>query len=299
MLAQDIVSRGGVVYGAAFDDGWRVVHTRVDSVDGLSALRSSKYTYSDFKESLKQACEDIRQGREVLYSGTPCQIAAIDKIVGKSDLLLRVEVVCHGAPKAEYWSRYLNELCSRVHKSPRDITDVNFRDKTTGWKGYSFTVCFDDGTRYSESHDDNLYMRAFLADLTLRDACFRCPFKYPDGTRADITLGDFWGISQLAPEADNNLGTTIILSRTASGDEALSRAGLEVSDLYSLDDVSRYNPAITGAVPCPASRDAFERAAIPGHLIVAMKRYASRPWRQRLVQALIRVKHIIMKSNIR
>lgn len=288
MLAQDILNRGGIVYGAAFDDYWHVVHSRVDTTNALSFLRGSKYAFSDFTGALKQVQNDINKGCEVLFSGTPCQIATIDKLIGDNKLLLKVEVVCHGAPKPEYWTRYLDELCVRNGKTMQDISSINFRDKSTGWKEYSFTVNFSDGTEFSEIHDDNLYMRAFLADLTLRDACFRCPFKYPDGTRADITLGDFWGISQLAPEADNNLGTTIILSRTALGDDALSRAGLEVSDQYSLDDVSRYNPAITGVVPCPASRDAFERAATPGHLIAAMKRYASRPLRQRLKLMILR-----------
>ena len=244
MLAGDVLGRGGVVYGASFEGDWHIVHRRVGTVEELKSLRGSKYAFSDYAAALKDAKRDLDAGRPVLFSGTPCQIAAIDRLAGDSPQLLKVEVVCHGAPKQEYWTRYLSELCGRYGKSRSEITAISFRDKSTGWKGYSFTVEFADGTVFTQPHDDNLYMRAFLADLTLRDACFRCPFKYPDGSRADITLGDFWGISQLAPDIDNNLGTTLIISRTAAGDLALQSTGLRVSDCYPLSAVARYNPAI-------------------------------------------------------
>lgn len=245
MLAEEVLSRGGVVYGAGFDSDWHIVHRRVDMVEGLKSLRGSKYAFSEYITALKDAKNDLAAGRPVLFSGTPCQIAAIDRLAADDLQLLKVEVVCHGAPKQEYWIQYLSELCARLGKSPTEITSISFRDKSTGWKGYSFTVKFSDGTVFTQPHDDNLYMRAFLADLTLRDACFRCPFKYPHGSHADITLGDFWGISRLAPDIDNNFGTTLVISRTHSGDSALQSAGLRVSDDYALSDVARYNPAIT------------------------------------------------------
>lgn len=258
MLAEEVLGRGGVVYGAGFDSDWHIVHRRVDTVDGLKSLRGSKYAFSEYITALKDANKDLAAGRSVLFSGTPCQIAAIDRLAGNNPQLLKVEVVCHGAPKQEYWMWYLSELCDSLGKSRSEITSISFRDKSTGWKGYSFTVKFNDGTVFTQPHDDNLYMRAFLADLTLRDACFRCPFKYPHGSHADITLGDFWGISRLAPDIDNNLGTTLVISRTHAGDCALQNAGLRVSDNYALSDVARYNPAISNAVRIPVKRQVFQ-----------------------------------------
>lgn len=293
MLAEDVLGRGGVVYGAGFDSDWHIVHRRVDTVKGLKSLRGSKYAFSEYLTALKDAKNDLGAGRPVLFSGTPCQIAAIDRLAGNDPRLLKVEVVCHGAPKQEYWMRYLSELCDSLGKSRSEITSISFRDKSTGWKGYSFTVKFNDGTVFTQSHDDNLYMRAFLADLTLRDACFRCPFKYPDGSRADITFGDFWGIARLAPDIDNNLGTTLIISRTHAGELALQSAGFSVSDTYALGDVARYNPAITNHVSVPTIRMAFERVVSDGSLAYAMKKFASRPLRERVVNTLVRVKHLM------
>ena len=258
MLAEEVLSRGGVVYGAGFDSDWHIVHRRVDTVEDLKSLRGSKYAFSEYITALKDVKNDLAVRRPVLFSGSPCQIAAIDRLAGDDPQLLKVEVVCHGAPKQEYWMWYLSELCDSLGKSRSEITSISFRDKSTGWKGYSFTVKFNDGTVFTQPHDDNLYMRAFLADLTLRDACFRCPFKYPDGSRADITLGDFWGISRLAPDIDNNLGTTLVISRTHAGDCALQSAGLSVSDNYALSDVARYNPAISNAVRIPVKRQVFQ-----------------------------------------
>ena len=258
MLAEEVLSRGGVVYGAGFDSDWHIVHRRVDTVEDLKSLRGSKYAFSEYITALKDVKNDLAVRRPVLFSGSPCQIAAIDRLAGDDPQLLKVEVVCHGAPKQEYWMRYLSELCDSLGKSRSEITSISFRDKSTGWKGYSFTVKFNDGTVFTQPHDDNLYMRAFLADLTLRDACFRCPFKYPDGSHADITLGDFWGISRLAPDIDNNLGTTLVISRTHAGDCALQSAGLSVSDNYALSDVARYNPAISNAVRIPVKRQVFQ-----------------------------------------
>lgn len=293
MLAEEILSRGGVVYGAGFDSDWHIVHHRVDTVDGLKSLRGSKYAFSEYITALKDAKKDLAAGRPVLFSGTPCQIAAIDRLAGNDPQLLKVEVVCHGAPKQEYWIQYLSELCARLGKSRSGIKSISFRDKSTGWKGYSFTVKFADGTIFTQPHDDNAYMRAFLADLTLRDACFSCPFKYPDGSRADITLGDFWGIDQLAPDMDNNLGTTLVISRTPAGNSALQSAGISVSDTYALGDVARYNPAITNHVSVPTIRMAFERVVSDGSLAYAMKKFASRPLRERVVNTLVRVKYLM------
>lgn len=293
MLAEDVLGRGGVVYGAGFDGDWHIVHRRVDTVDGLKSLRGSKYAFSEYITALKDAKKDLAAGRPVLFSGTPCQIAAIDRLAGNEPQLLKVEVVCHGAPKQEYWIQYLSELCARLGKSRSGIKSISFRDKSTGWKGYSFTVKFADGTIFTQPHDDNAYMRAFLADLTLRDACFSCPFKYPDGSRADITLGDFWGIDQLAPDMDNNLGTTLVISRTPAGNSALQSAGISVSDTYALGDVARYNPAITNHVSVPTIRTAFERLVSDRSLAYAMKKFASRPLRERVVNTLVRVKHLM------
>ena len=223
LLAEDVIAKGGVVYGAAFDSNWSVVHCRVDNTDDIAKLRGSKYVYSNYTQSIADVLNDLNDGRKVLFSGTPCQIAAMKARTGENDNLLSVEVVCHGAPEAKYWERYIDEVCRNNGLSRCDIESISFRDKRTGWKGYSFTIIFKNGKIFTQRGSENLYMRIFLSDYTIRRACFRCPFKYPDGSKADITLGDFWGIEKIAPQIDNNHGTTIVIARTQRGETSISQ----------------------------------------------------------------------------
>ena len=292
ILAENIIRHGGVVYGAAFDENWRVVHRRIDSIDNLKTLRGSKYVFSHVATAYNQALTDLSSGRQVLFSGTPCQIAAMRKRAPSAPHLLLVEVVCHGAPQPIYWIRYLSELTHNHHRSISDIVGINFRDKRTGWKNYSFTIQYNDGKTFTQLHDDNLYMRAFLKDLTLREACFRCPFKYPHGTQADITLGDLWGITQLAPEIDNDLGTTLVIIRTPAGHAATtSLPGLKQ---LSLDDAAKYNPAIISSVTRPECYDSFILASKTGAIIRLFRKFCSRPVLQLIYIRLARFKHALL-----
>lgn len=289
MLAERVLSEVGAVYGASFDSEWRVRHVRIDTPGELWRLRGSKYVFSDFKNIHLEIERDIECGRKVLFSGTPCQIAAIRKRFGDNPALLLVETVCHGAPQPEYWQRYLDELCQKFGKTIADIETINFRDKRTGWKNYSFTIQFKDGKTFTQCHDDNLYMRAFLQDLILRKGCFVCPFKYPNGSQADITLGDFWGISQLAPEIDNDLGTTIVIARTEKG--ARFADSLNQDYLLTLEEASLYNPAITNSVTEPCDYGKFQSEVKTFRFLRLARKYTAMPLWLRLKMRLYRLMH--------
>lgn len=292
LIAEKVISEGGVVYGAAFNEEWKVEHLRVDTIEGLSALRGSKYVYSHVGSAYEDALADLESGLKVLFSGTPCQVAAMKKRAGERENLLLLEVVCHGAPEPIYWERYLSELCNKLKRDITDITSVNFRDKRTGWKNYSFTVKFSNGKTFTQPHADNLYMRAFLKDFTLREACFRCPFKYPEGSKADLTLGDFWGITQIAPEIDNNLGTSLLISKKETDCEFTSYVTKD-KDL-SFQEAVKYNPAITSTPALPANRDLFKTEAKEEKLLPVLKKFAGRPLSQKIYLYLAKLKHSLL-----
>ncbi|MBD5402068.1 hypothetical protein HDR58_04635 [bacterium] len=292
LIAEKVISEGGVVYGAAFNEEWKVEHLRVDTIEGLSALRGSKYVYSHVGSAYEDALADLESGLKVLFSGTPCQVAAMKKRAGERENLLLLEVICHGAPEPIYWERYLSELCNKLKRDITDITSVNFRDKRTGWKNYSFTVKFSNGKTFTQPHTDNLYMRAFLKDFTLREACFRCPFKYPEGSKADITLGDCWGITQIAPEIDNNLGTSLLVSKKETDCEFTSHVTKD-KDL-SFQDAVKYNPAITSTPALPANRDLFKTEAKEEKLLPVLKKFAGRPLSQKIYLYLAKLKHSLL-----
>ncbi|MDE6468504.1 MAG: Coenzyme F420 hydrogenase/dehydrogenase, beta subunit C-terminal domain [Muribaculaceae bacterium] len=254
-LAELVLRKGGVIYGVTFDDNWNIVHQREEKEDNIHRFRGSKYAYSHIGDSLRNVVSDLNDGRIVLFSGTPCQIAAIRKKIGDNKNLITVEVVCHGAPKHEYWEKYLTAICQKFDKTRDDISKISFRDKRTGWAGYSFTIDFKDGTLFSERGSKNLYMKAFLSDYTLKDGCFKCPFKYPDGSKADITLGDLWGIKKLAPEIYNDSGSTLVIARTAIGEQYTELLSNDCE--LTLDAVAHYNPAIIRHASAPKNRGRF------------------------------------------
>ena len=295
ILASQILRAGGIVYGVGFNLEWKVVHLRIDNEDELWRIRGSKYVYSHIGTSITDACRDLDNGHKVLFSGTPCQVAAMRKRAGDNPNLLLVEVICHGAPEPKYWQRYLDEICTKHHRSRSDIQSINFRDKRTGWKDYSFTICFSEGKLFTQRHDDNLYMRAFLSDLTLREVCFRCPFKYPDGSHADITLGDFWGITQLAPEIDNNYGTTIVIARTSKGTEATALITTDNSE-YKLEEIAKYNPALTTSANPSENKASFFKKYNEGKSILKTLNYfTKRPISESFYIKLARIKHKILR----
>lgn len=275
ILANNILQQGGVVYGATFSPEWNVVHARIDRIEDLHDLRGSKYVYSHVGNAYTQARQDLDAGTKVLFSGTPCQVAAMKRLAPDAPNLLLVEIVCHGAPEPAYWDKYLTELLKKNHRQRQEVASINFRDKSTGWKNYSFSITFSNGTRYSQLHDDNPYMQLFLHDYTLREACYRCPFKLPDGSKADITIGDFWGISQLAPEIDNDLGTTIVIAHTPQGVEAIQSLDQQCS--FTLEQISQYNPALTTCVSEPSDKKQFLDDSKSLTIAKLYHRYASTP----------------------
>ena len=254
-LAEIVLNKGGVVYGASFDEDWSVVHRRIDNVADICHLRGSEYVFTDINGCFSQVCADLKDGRTVLFSGTPCQIAAVRKKFGYHENILLVEVVCHGAPKKEYWSLYLDELLKNQGKTQDEIASINFRDKTKGWKNYSVCVEFKGGSRFIQNHRDNLYIQAFVHDYTLREGCTKCPFKNPN-SKADISMGDFWGIEALAPNIDNNLGTTIAIADTAKGESILD--SIACRTYFSVEQVAQYNPAIVKSPSVPLDKPEFD-----------------------------------------
>lgn len=150
-LADKTLACSGIVIGAVWDDDLTVRHTVVKTTEGVERLRKSKYVFSDTGDIFRQAEAALGCGRQVLFTGCPCQVAALKKYLRHDyDNLLCAEVVCHGAPQKVAWQRYLEELLQQLHRPKQDISNIDFRDKSTGWDSYSFTISFNDGTKFTE-----------------------------------------------------------------------------------------------------------------------------------------------------
>lgn len=256
-LAEQVIAQGGVVFGARFDESWNVVHDYVETVEGLSAFRGAKYAQSRIGLCFLQAETFLRQGRQVLFSGLPCQIAGLKKFLRKDyDNLITVDLFCHGVPSPMVWKRFLEEEVATPHTQ---LKSISFRDKASGWKNYSFSYLQEDtdGVHLHRMLSaKNLFMRGFLTDLYLRPSCYHCPVKQCK-SGSDLTIGDYWGIQQAHPGLDDDKGVSAVLVNTDKG-AAILQAVQQVS-LYesTFEKVVKCNPALIKSAQEPTKRSLF------------------------------------------
>ncbi|MBQ2126683.1 MAG: Coenzyme F420 hydrogenase/dehydrogenase, beta subunit C-terminal domain [Bacteroidaceae bacterium] len=253
LLAQQTINNGGVVFGATFNSKWEVEHTFVESTNDISKLRGSKYVQSRIGDSYRIAEKFLKEGRKVLFSGTPCQIAGLKRFLRKEyDNLTTVDIVCHGSPSPWVWQEYLNETCTA--NGIADITDIQFRNKAEGWKNYSFVIKYTNsksvGQEFRETMGKNLFMKCFLSDLCLRPSCYRCPAR-SGKSGSDITLADLWGAQHICPQIDDNLGLSLVMVRRECNLPQCNKTAIPYSEAL------KYNPSIERDAREPKRRRKF------------------------------------------
>lgn len=218
VLAEAILRKNGVVYGAAFDERQLVHHIRVDRKEDLWELRGSKYLQSRMENRFQDAAKDLQDGKLVLFSGTGCQIAGLKSFLKQEyDNLFTIDVLCHGVPSPKLWKHYLSEQ-ERAHGAA--VRRTFFRQKDFGWKTFALSLDFTNGRAYVKRFQDDSFMQLFLKNICLRPACYQCRFK-AIVSQADITLGDCWGIEKYMPDMDDDRGTSVILVHTEKGNALL------------------------------------------------------------------------------
>ena len=169
-LAERTISDGGVVFGAAFDENLKLHHIKVNNPAMLGHLRGSKYVQSDMTGVYQQVQDELSDGRKVLFSGTPCQVAGLKKFLNKDyPELYTIDLACHGVPSPEVWSRYIREKGD-------NLIYVNFRDKSTGWRKYQIAYTYKDRIE-KVRFDKDPYMQLFLQNISLRPSCYDCSFR--------------------------------------------------------------------------------------------------------------------------
>ena len=215
LLAQQVLDDSGVVYGASFDTVYTIRHIAVESHEELKKLRGSKYVQSDLSGILPQVKQHLIEGRLVLFSGTPCQVAGLHAYLRKKyDNLYCVDLVCHGVPSPKVWYSHVAHMQDKF-KSP--VTNVSFRDKSTGWASYSTLLRFANGKIFRQRFFMDRYMRLFQSNISLRPSCYACAFKTIGERQSDITLADFWGINRMAPKLNDDKGISLVMVHTKKG----------------------------------------------------------------------------------
>lgn len=217
VFADYVLENNGIVYGALLDDSQRLLHSAIFSKDELSGVRKSKYIQSDIKDTYCEAKEHLNSERIVLFTGTPCQIAGLYGFLGNKRYpkLITADIVCHGVPSPLVFKKYQQYLETK-YKS--QIKEISFRDKKNGWLEPDVLIGFkNEKQRRQQFITQDLYSRAFLANICLRESCYCCHFT-TSRRYGDITLADFWGIGQLEPFAhDTNKGVSLVMINSEIG----------------------------------------------------------------------------------
>lgn len=255
LLAQQIIQKKGVVFGAKFDNQWQVIIDCGESSDDVERFLGSKYVQAKTGVSFKKCESFLKQGRLVLYAGTPCQIAGLKHFLRREyDNLITVDLVCHGVPSPMVWERYLKETIAPLDS----IKEINFRDKRNGWHNFCLTITYNvagEERLYEQSHKKDLYMQAFLQNLILRPSCYNCSAKN-GASCSDITLADYWGVEKKFPEIDDNKGVSLIFFNTGKGLDILNHTDLKSKEVV-IYDVLPYNPGLKQNALCHAKREKF------------------------------------------
>lgn len=251
VLAAEYLNHGGVVYGAALRrvQGKVVTnHMRIETLADLSTLQGSKYVQSDIGTTYQQCKRDLQSGKEVLFSGTPCQIAGLLAYLGQPfDRLLTVEVICHGVPNEQMFQDFLSVLEEREKK---ETADFRFRHKKNG-QGTDVGISYrlQDGSVRHVVKNGHLFsfVHYFLNASIYRSNCYSCPFTTKERV-ADITLGDFWGFHEeypLVPSSsglNNSSGVSCVLLNSLNGQGAFERCREQMTVMDTqFERIARHN----------------------------------------------------------
>lgn len=256
LVAEKILDNGGVVFGVSLDKDLTAVHSFVESKDQLSKFRGSKYMQSKIGKAYNQAETFLKQNRQVLFTGTPCQIAALKSYLKRDyENLFCIDIICHGVPSQKVWKKY---ILHHEKRTGAKVVEAGFRNKNKGWKLFSMSLSFDNSSQYTETLDKDLYMKAFLKNVSLRPSCYNCNFKTLN-RQSDITLADFWGIQIVLPELDDDKGTSLVLINSDKGNSMFDSIKDSIS-CKSVDinkAVIPHNTAAVGSVHKNPNREKF------------------------------------------
>ena len=223
-IAKNILSAGGVVFGAAINGDFNVAHIYVEKEAELVKFRSSKYVQSWIGSSYQEVERFLQEGRKVCFSGTPCQICGLKKYLRKEyENLLTVDVMCRAVPSPKILNKYIDY---QKEKHP-GFDRIVFRDKGRGYSYSGVALYRGNKVLYRGGSESDPWLRLFLGGYCNRETCHSC--LYQTGTRAsDITLWDCWGTQNYVPEWDDNKGTTNIIAWTEKGKNLIEQCEVDM-----------------------------------------------------------------------
>lgn len=283
-----LASKFDIVYGVAMTaDNYSAEFVRAES--DISALRGSKYLQANVGNTYINVKNDLKSGKTVLFSGTGCQVNGLKKFLGKVyDNLFCVDVICHGVPSPSLWEMYVKH---QEQVNGNKVESVNFRCKKKGWKDFGMK----ENTVFV-SKDVDPYMQMFLRDYCLRPSCYECKAK--ENKLSDMTIADFWGIENVAPEMNDNQGVSLIIVRNEKAIAMFDdmRSDLQCKEV-SYEDGVRQNPSEYSSVKKPQERDAFFEDMHSMSFVELSQKYAKPRQMPLIIKLKRRIKSILVNAK--
>lgn len=249
-----------VVYGAAFDESFNIVHKRATG-DGWHEFRGSKYGVSDIRNVSPSILKDLEAGSKVLFSGTPCQVAAIKTQMERKGFgapeIFYLDILCHGTPKKRVWDDYKMYI-EKLYGGK--LTAFSFRSKKTASHEPVMSAEFSNGKRIVDSMELRTYLDLYFTYYSLRKCCYSCKFSKMERV-SDLTIGDFWGADKIFKNVNIYKGISQILVNTDFGGEIWGT--ITVNNKYDYcvknegTEFLRYQHNLSAPTECPQGVEAF------------------------------------------
>lgn len=282
-FAKFFLDQGGTLAGCAYSEDFKsAFHMITDTYEGLERIKGSKYFQSDTQGIYRQVESALKAGKKVLFTGTPCQVAALKSFLQRDyDNLLTVDFICRGVP-----SPLVHKKKIELYQDKAGSEVVAYRDKSKlrGWANFGELVQFANGKRKFISRWKDEINNCFIEkNLSLRDSCDQC--KYKNGNNAsEITIGDFWGIKAVSRK-DKIYGVSVIITNNSKGEAFIKCLGDRLYTAHRpLQEVGAENTAYLRPIERPKDREAFFEDLEKLGLEKTVKIYTKRSAKQKIKQ---------------
>lgn len=259
-LAQFVLDRSGVVFGAEFDNTFKVIHGRGENATDLSKFRGSKYVQSSMGDTFNEVKRLLQDGRWVLFTGTPCQVAGLKSFLGRNyENLILMDIVCFSISSPGVWEKYLYHLQNTGKVNLDDASRIKFRDKSKFGYEYTLMTFYDrKGHKlFSSGPESNQMLRSFVSNTATRPSCYQCAFKKVERV-SDFTAWDCYNVYQYDKKMDDNKGTSHLMVHNERALEILEevKSYLTIVEV-DFDEAVKSEPAMTECAEPSEMRDGF------------------------------------------
>lgn len=257
-IAKAIIEEGGIVYGAAWSEGFKLKHASAKTMEEIRGLMGSKYVQSDCSGVYAKIEKQLKEGIKILFVGTPCQVAGVKSFLGKDyNSLLLIDFICHGVPSQSLFDQWIKT----EEAKEGTITYIKFRDKKKyGWQHCLTYITCKNGK--SKRHDVlpafNPYYYLFLRGYTLRDSCYKCQYATLERC-GDITIGDYWHAEKNRNIVYDDIrkGVSLVLCNTEKGIDAIGKIKMPILHNCNLSEASKYNLPLSTPTKKPNNIDSI------------------------------------------